>query len=84
LLIFTEYEDTRRWLERLLDEAVAHTDRAEDRIAIFSGSTPTDRRENIKRAFNTPLAAHPLRILIATDAAREGLNLQRHCRDLFR
>jgi hypothetical protein len=26
---------------------------------------------------------HPLRILIATDAAREGLNLQRHCSDLF-
>ena len=27
--------------------------------------------------------AHPLRILIATDAAREGLNLQNHCADLF-
>jgi SNF2 family DNA or RNA helicase len=24
----------------------------------------------------------PLRILLCTDAAREGLNLQRHCRDL--
>ena len=83
VLIFTEYEDTRRWLERLLSEAVVHTERAEDRIAIFSGSTPTDRREDIKRAFNTPPDDHPLRILIATDAAREGLNLQRHCRDLF-
>jgi hypothetical protein len=40
LLIFTEYEDTRRWVERLLREAVAHTDRAEERIAVFSGSTP--------------------------------------------
>jgi hypothetical protein len=28
-------------------------------------------------------AKHPLRILIATDAAREGVNLQNHCADLF-
>ena len=27
--------------------------------------------------------AHPLRILLATDAAREGINLQAHCADLF-
>jgi predicted nucleic acid-binding Zn-ribbon protein len=83
LLIFTEYEDTRRWVERLLREAVAHTDRAEERIAVFSGSTPADRREEIKRAFNAAPASDPLRILIATDAAREGLNFQRHCRDVF-
>jgi hypothetical protein len=83
LLLFTEYEDTRRWVERLLREALAETERDEERIAVFSGSTPFDRREEIKRAFNTPPPADPLRILIATDAAREGLNLQRHCRDLF-
>jgi superfamily II DNA or RNA helicase len=83
LLIFTEYEDTRRWLERLLRETIAHTDRADERIATFTGSTPADRREEIKQAFNAPPDQHPLRILIATDAAREGLNLQRHCRDLF-
>jgi hypothetical protein len=96
LLIFTEYEDTRRWLERLLREAVAHTEDAESRIATFTGATPTgqrrtdlsgplpaDYREAIKLAFNLPPTKHPLRILIATDAAREGLNLQRHCHDLF-
>ena len=43
---------------------------------------PADRRDEIKLAFNTAPADHPLRILIATDAAREGLNLQRLCRDL--
>jgi SNF2 family DNA or RNA helicase len=83
LLIFTEYEDTRRWVERLLHEAIAHTERADERITVFSGATPFDRREEIKRAFNAAPAHYPLRILIATDAAREGLNLQRHCRDLF-
>src|SRR5579875_1972292 len=83
LLLFTEYEDTRRWLEQLLREAVAHTARAEERIAVFSGSTSADRREEIKCAFHTAPADDPLRILIATDAAREGLNLQRYCHDLF-
>ena len=83
LLIFTEYEDTRRWIERLLREAIADTEDAEARIAVFTGATPPDRREEIKRAFNAAPADDPLRILVATDAAREGLNLQRHCRDLF-
>ena len=45
LLIFTEYEDTRRWVERLLREAVAHTERAEERIAVFSGATPEKQSE---------------------------------------
>ena len=80
---FTEYEDTRRYLERCLREAIAHSDRAGERIAVFSGTTPPPVREDVKHAFNTEPVDHPLRILIATDAAREGLNLQRHCADLF-
>ena len=83
LLIFTEYEDTRRWLQRCLNEAIAHSDRASERIAVFTGMTSRHRREDIKHAFNTEPGDHPLRILIATDAAREGLNLQRHCHDLI-
>ena len=59
------------------------TDRADERIAVFHGPTPPDEREEIKRAFNADPSKHPLRILIATDAAREGLNLQAHCGDLF-
>ena len=42
-----------------------------------------EAREEIKKAFNQDPAKHPLRILIATDAAREGVNLQNHCADLF-
>ena len=83
IIIFTEYEDTRRYLERCLREAIAQTDRADERIVVFSGMTSRQRREDIKHAFNTEPKDHPLRILIATDAAREGLNLQRHCYDLF-
>ena len=83
VIIFTEYEDTRRYLERCLAEAIAGTERASERIATFTGSTSRNKREDIKEAFNKEPGDHPLRILIATDAAREGLNLQRHCHDLF-
>ena len=83
LIIFTEWEDTRRWLERRLREALADTDPADERVDVFSGATGTDRREEIKRAFNADPAVEPLRILICTDAAREGINLQSHCSDLL-
>ena len=83
VIIFIEYEDIRRYIEERLRGAISRTDRADDRIAVYSGSTSRQRREEIKDAFNTEPKNHPLRILIATDAAREGLNLQRHCRDLF-
>ena len=83
VIIFTEYDDTKRYLHQQLQAAIAGTDRAEDRIAIFHGPTPTEEREAIKRAFNAEPSKHPIRILIATDAAREGLNLQAHCWNLF-
>ena len=83
LIIFTEYEDTARYLRTQLEAAFAGTDRAEARLDVFHGPTPPDKREDLKRAFNEPPDRQPLRILIATDAAREGLNLQAHCWNLF-
>lgn len=83
VLIFTEYTDTKRYLEQQLRSALAATEQADLRIASFHGGMGDDRREEIKRAFNSNPASHPLRILIATDAAREGVNLQNHCADLF-
>ena len=83
LIIFTEWEDTRRWLEKRLREALADTDRIDERIGIFTGATGQDRREEVKAAFNADPAKEPLRILICTDAAREGINLQTWCSDLI-
>lgn len=83
IIIFTEYDDTKRYLQQHLTAALAATERAGERIAIYHGPTPPDEREEIKRAFNADPAKHPLRILIATDAAREGLNLQARCCNLF-
>ncbi|CAM3185490.1 MULTISPECIES: DISARM system SNF2-like helicase DrmD [Sphingomonas] len=82
LILFTEYEDTRRWLQRQLAVLLDPEDAQEARrIDSFTGITSTERREAIKRAFNDP--ADPLRILICTDAAREGINLQARCHDLI-
>ena len=82
LLIFTEYADTKDWLERRVRELIAGSDQAEARIATFHGGISDERREAIKRSFNSPPELDPLRILIATDAAREGVNLQNHCKRL--
>jgi len=83
VIIFTEWDDTKRYLHQQLSAAIEGTDRADQRIAIYHGPTPPEVREEIKQAFNANPAKHPVRILIATDAAREGLNLQAHCWNLF-
>jgi len=83
VLIFTEYTDTKRYLQQQIQSAIANSNRERERIDVFHGGISEDRREEIKQAFNADPSRHPLRILIATDAAREGVNLQNHCADLF-
>jgi len=83
VLIFTEYTDTKRYLEKQLRAALTPGRDSDPMIATFHGGMPEDAREEVKRAFNADPAKHPLRVLIATDAAREGVNLQNHCADLF-
>jgi len=83
VIIFTEWEDTLRYLKRQLENAIVGSDLAESRIRVYRGSTSARKREEIKRSFNADPSEDPVRILLATDAAREGLNLQTHCFDLF-
>lgn len=83
VLIFTEYTDTKRYLVRQLETIIAKTRLAVERIGTFHGGMGEESREGIKIAFNRDPQDHPLRILIATDAAREGVNLQNYCADLF-
>lgn len=83
VLLFTEFADTKRYLDQQLRDALADTPDIDDRIGTFHGGMDDEAREDIKRAFNAPPSRHPLRILVATDAAREGVNLQNHCADLF-
>ena len=83
LLIFTEYADTKRWLQEQIESLIAGSDQERELIATFHGGIGDEKREALKRSFNSPPELDPLRILIATDAAREGVNLQNHCRYLF-
>ena len=87
LIIFTEWEATRRWLVQCLEEGIENRSGgkadANSRIQVFSGQTSMDDRERIKFAFNAPFEVDPIRILVCTDAAREGINLQTRCHDLI-
>lgn len=83
VIVFTESMDTRGYIERQLQRAVAHTDDGHRRVMSFHGGLGDDKRAEIQQAFNSPPEANPVRILVATDAAREGVNLQGHCADLF-
>ncbi len=84
VLIFTENViGTKRYLREMLEQAIAGTDLAEERIETIDGQTIGAKRKEIQRRFNADPAREPLRILLATDAAREGLNFQAHCTDLF-
>ncbi|MCP4658119.1 MAG: DEAD/DEAH box helicase, partial [bacterium] len=74
VILFTEWGDTKRYLWQLLSTAVDGTDRGDERIMQFHGGMSDDQREEVQTAFNAPPAEHPVRILIATDAAREGIN----------
>lgn len=75
VIVFTEYRDTQRWLQDLL---VRHGFEAE-RIALLYGGLETDKRERIKAEFQAPPERSPVRVLLATDAASEGIDLQLQC-----
>jgi superfamily II DNA/RNA helicase len=67
----------------LLSTAFERTERGDERLLELHGAMADDKREEVQRAFNAPPEDHPVRVLLATDAAREGINLQGACADLF-
>jgi hypothetical protein len=83
LIIFTEYADTKDYLLARLRAILCEPEKARSRIRAFHGGIGDEAREEIKTAFNADPRTEPLRILVCTDAAREGVNLQNHCADLF-
>jgi len=85
LVIFTEYKTTLDDLERRLREHYADEPKAGPgagrSIRVLYGGMDSKERKAIRTAFNDPL--DPVRVLIATDAASEGLNLQETARYLL-
>lgn len=77
VIIFTEYRATQDWLLTRLNASRLAQD---GRVELIYGGMDVDERERIKNAFQArPGPDNPLRILLATDAASEGIDLQRHC-----
>jgi hypothetical protein len=80
VIIFTEYRATQKWLYNLL---ARHGFAEEERLELIYGGMRTDERERIKAAFQASPTDAAVRILLATDAASEGVNLQNHCSKLI-
>jgi superfamily II DNA or RNA helicase len=78
LVVFTEYKTTLDYLQRRL--AAKYPDPEAIQI-LFGNMDPPSRRDDIKAAFNDPNSG--VRVLVATDAASEGLNLQETARHLL-
>lgn len=74
LILFTEYKDTQDHILTRLEER-GYSDHM---VRAVYGGMQRQERDDIKQAFNDPDS--PLRILVGTDSASEGLNLQRMCR----
>jgi len=79
VILFTEYRTTHQWLHEIL----ASHGFGGDRLAILHGGMPQDEREKVKAAFQTSPKDSSVRILLATDAASEGIDLQNYCNCLI-
>src|SRR5271165_6629331 len=74
LIVFTEYKETLFYLEqRLLQEGFD-----KNTLRLLYGGMQLDEFEAVKSEFEDPAAA--VRLLLATDAASEGINMQESCR----
>lgn len=80
VIIFTEYRATQNWLQTLLASEKLTTG---DRLLTLYGGMDSDKRERVKAAFQSRPDQSPVRILLATDAASEGIDLQNYCHRLL-
>jgi superfamily II DNA or RNA helicase len=77
VVIFTEYATTLDWIVGILEQrgygAV---------LGIIQGSTPVEDREDTRARFSADPSKEPVRVLVATDSAGEGIDLQAYCHRL--
>jgi len=80
VILFTEYRATHSWLLELLSSSKGW---GGERLMALHGGMDQDEREKIKAAFQAHPSVSPVRILLATDAASEGIDLQNQCNYLI-
>jgi superfamily II DNA or RNA helicase len=78
LVVFTEYVDTLRWIKEIFRQQGYE----DGRVDVIDGATDAEARELIRARFNEDPTKTPVRILLATDAAGEGIDLQNYCHRL--
>jgi len=71
VLVFTEYRDTMEYLKRLLED-----EGYKGQISYIHGSMSAGEREDQVEAFRK---RDDIRVMVATDAAAEGIDLQHNC-----
>ncbi|PWB56030.1 MAG: helicase [Anaerolineales bacterium] len=76
VVIFTEYRATLNSLQEIL---ASEGFTGDDRLMTLYGGMADEDREAIKAAFQARPEISPVRILLATDAASEGIDLQNYC-----
>ena len=77
VILFTEFMDTHTWLRTIL----ANHGYGGETMMVLHGALAREERDAVINAFQTrPGKASPVRILLATDAASEGINLHNFCK----
>lgn len=79
VILFTEYRATHSWLQQIL----TNHGFGGNRMMIMHGGVDPEEREKVTAAFQAHPSSDPVRILLATDAASEGIDLQNHCQYLI-
>lgn len=79
VILFTEYRATHSWLHQILTAY----ELGGERLMFLHGGMNSEERETVKAAFQAHPDVSPVRILLATDAASEGIDLQNHCNFLI-
>jgi len=79
VILFTEYRATHTWLHHIL----ASHGYGGEQLMFIHGEMTNDDREVVKAAFQAGPSDSKVRILLATDAASEGIDLQNHCNYLL-
>lgn len=78
VVIFTEYRDTLKYLLSMLS-----AEEKSGRLRVMTGDMDVEDKDKIKKIFQRPANETNFRILLATDTASEGLDLQRQCSRLI-
>ncbi len=78
VIIFTEYKHTLNYLERVLEKHGYL-----DATRTIVGGMKDGDRQRINDEFQAPNSETSVRILLATDAASEGADFQKYCRNLI-